>query len=138
MLYFYKSIKSIMIIKELENIKKLPLEIWRYIINDLVELPLFLWKKSMNETHRKIHKHLHRYIWQSSYNMITKLYYVKLFRREDEKYIYVNSDAKIKEETSEKYTIISNKKMEKIYSNKEMEQYIMTDVTNNRIVFNNI
>ena len=127
-----------MIIKELENIKKLPLEIWRYIINDFVELPLFLWKKSMNETHIKIHKHLHRYIWQSSYNMITKLYYVKLFRHEDEKYIYVNSDAKIKEETSEKYTIISNKKMEKIYSNKEMEQYIMTDVTNNRIVFNNI
>ena len=126
-----------MIIKELENIRKLPLEIWKYIIDDILELPFHLWKKSINETHKKIHKHLHKFIWSTSYNMITKLYYVKLFRHEDEKYIYIN-DKMINNTDTGKYSVMTDKKIEKIYSNKEMNQYVMTEVTNNRIVFNNI
>ena len=116
------------VIKDLKNIRKLPLEIWKYIL-DISNIHYMPWKYSILENHVSIKIHLSTYVWRNVYNCVTKLYTVNVFTRYDEPYIT------FKENSNKKWLHIANKKMDKIVSNENMPEYIMTNVTNNQILF---
>tara|TARA_B100000795_G_scaffold173750_1_gene131076 strand:+ start:10110 stop:10463 length:354 start_codon:yes stop_codon:yes gene_type:complete len=108
------------VIKDLKNIRKLPLEIWEYIL-DISNIHYMPWKYSIKNSHENIKNNLSTYLWGSVYNRITKLYSVNVFTRYHEPYLTFKQ--------------ISIKKKEKIVSNENMPEYIMTNVTNNKIIF---
>jgi len=119
--------KSKIVIKDLMNITKLPLEIWLYII-DISNIHFKSWKYDIKNTHSEIKNNLSHHIWGSVYNMITKLHTVKVFTRYDEPYLIFG-------ENTNELLHISNKKMEKVVSNENMYEYIISKVTSSRILF---
>jgi len=108
------------LIQDLKNIRKLPLEIWVYIL-DISNIHYLSWKYNIMNSQEIIKKNLPNYVWGNVYNRITKLYSVNVFTRYDEQYLTFKQ--------------ISIKKMDKIVSNENMPEYIMTNVTNDRIIF---
>lgn len=108
------------LIQDLKNIRKLPLEIWVYIL-DISNIHYLSWKYNIMNSQESIKKNLPNYVWGNVYNRITKLYSVNVFTRYDEQYLTFKQ--------------ISIKKMDKIVSNENMPEYIMTNVTNDRIIF---
>jgi hypothetical protein len=119
------------LIKDLKNIQKLPLEIWRYIL-DISNIHYMPWKLSMNRCgfQEDIKKHLSKYIWGTVYNRYTELYTVKVFTRYYESYLIFGGDNPNRNEHH-----ILNKKIYTIVSNFEMNEYIMTNISNNKILF---
>ena len=117
------------LIQDLKNIPKLPLEIWEYII-DTSNIHYILWKLSIKASgfQEDIKTHLSKYIWGNVYNEITKLYTVKVFTRYYESYLIFIGD-----NPNEPH--ILNKKIYTIVSNFEMDEYIMTKMSNNKIIF---
>jgi len=117
------------LIEDLKNIPKLPLEIWEYII-DTSNIHYILWKLSIKASgfQEDIKTHLSKYIWGNVYNEITKLYTVKVFTRYYESYLIFIGD-----NPNEPH--ILNKKIYTIVSNFEMDEYIMTKMSNNKIIF---
>ena len=117
------------LIEDLKNIPKLPLEIWEYII-DTSNIHYILWKLSIKASgfQEDIKAHLSKYIWGNVYNEITKLYTVKVFTRYYESYLIFIGD-----NPNEPH--ILNKKIYTIVSNFEMDEYIMTKMSNNKIIF---
>ena len=117
------------LIEDLKNIPKLPLEIWEYII-DTSNIHYILWKLSIKASgfQEDIKTHLSKYIWGNVYNNITKLYTVKVFTRYYESYLIFIGD-----NPNEPH--ILNKKIYTIVSNFEMDEYIMTKMSNNKIIF---
>lgn len=117
------------LIEDLKNIPKLPLEIWEYII-DTSNIHYILWKLSIKASgfQEDIKTHLSKYIWGNVYNKITKLYTVKVFTRYYESYLIFIGD-----NPNEPH--ILNKKIYTIVSNFEMDEYITTKMSNNKIIF---
>jgi len=117
------------LIEDLKNIPRLPLEIWEYII-DTSNIHYILWKLSIKASgfQEDIKTHLSKYIWGNVYNNITKLYTVKVFTRYYESYLIFIGD-----NPNEPH--ILNKKIYTIVSNFEMDEYIMTKMSNNKIIF---
>jgi len=117
------------LIEDLKNIPRLPLEIWEYII-DTSNIHYILWKLSIKASgfQEDIKAHLSKYIWGNVYNEITKLYTVKVFTRYYESYLIFIGD-----NPNEPH--ILNKKIYTIVSNFEMDEYIMTKMSNNKIIF---
>jgi len=115
-----KIVKWQHLIEDLKNIRKLPLEIWIYIL-DISNIHYMPWKYKIMNSQEIIKKNLPNYVWGNVYNRITKLYSVNVFTRYDEKYLTFKQ--------------ISIKKMDKIVSNENMPEYIMTNVENDRIIF---
>lgn len=117
------------LIEDLKNIPRLPLEIWEYII-DTSNIHYILWKLSIKASgfQEDIKTHLSKYIWGNVYNEITKLYTVKVFTRYYESYLIFIGD-----NPNEPH--ILNKKIYTIVSNFEMDEYIMTKMSNNKIIF---
>lgn len=115
-----KIVKWQHLIEDLKNIRKLPLEIWIYIL-DISNIHYIPWKYNIMNSQEIIKKNLPNYVWGNVYNRITKLYSVNVFTRYDEKYLTFKQ--------------ISIKKMDKIVSNENMPEYIMTNVENDRIIF---
>ena len=121
------------VIKDLKNIRKLPLEIWKYIL-DISNIHYMPWKYSILENHVSIKIHLSTYVWRNVYNCVTKLYTVNVFTKK--------SKSKVKPYASHHNEVndvewlnISDKILEKIVSNENMPEYIMTNFTNNQILF---
>jgi len=119
------------LIEDLKNIPKLPLEIWEYII-DTSNIHYILWKLSIKASgfQEDIKTHLSKYIWGNVYNKITKLYTVKVFTRYYESYLIFIGDNPNRNEPH-----ILNKKIYTIVSNFEMDEYITTKMSNNKIIF---
>jgi len=115
-----KIVKWQHLIEDLKNIRKFPLEIWIYIL-DISNIHYMPWKYKIMNSQEIIKKNLPNYVWGNVYNRITKLYSVNVFTRYDEKYLTFKQ--------------ISIKKMDKIVSNENMPEYIMTNVENDRIIF---
>jgi len=120
-----------LVIKDLKNIRKLPLEVWEYII-DTSNIYYMPWKYSMQQSGLQddIKKNLSTYIWGNVYSYITNLYTVKVFTRYGEKYLIFGGENPNRREPH-----ILNKKIEEIVSNFEMNEYIMTNISNNKILF---
>tara|TARA_B110000902_G_C14238659_1_gene561597 strand:- start:1088 stop:1447 length:360 start_codon:yes stop_codon:yes gene_type:complete len=115
-----KIVKWQHLIEDLKNIRKFPLEIWIYIL-DISNIHYMPWKYKIMNSQEIIKKNLPNYVWGNVYNRITKLYSVNVFTRYDEQYLTFKQ--------------ISIKKMDKIVSNENMPEYIMTNVENDRIIF---
>ena len=115
-----KIVKWEHLIEDLKNIRKLPLEIWIYIL-DISNIHYMPWKYKIMNSQEIIKRNLPNYLWGNVYNRITKLYSVNVFTRYDEQYLTFKQ--------------ISIKKMDKIVSNENMPEYIMTNVENDRIIF---
>lgn len=115
-----KIVKWEHLIEDLKNIRKFPLEIWIYIL-DISNIHYMPWKYNIMNSQEIIKRNLPNYLWGNVYNRITKLYSVNVFTRYDEKYLTFKQ--------------ISIKKMDKIVSNENMPEYIMTNVENDRIIF---
>lgn len=140
------------VIKDLKNIRKLPIEIWKYIL-DISNIHYMPWKYSILENHVSIKKHLSTYVWRNVYNCVTQLYTVNVFTQKSKSkvkpyashYNEENHDFEVffqnrdfPNETKDgdiEWLNISDKKLEKIVSNKNMPEYIMTDVTSNQKLF---
>jgi hypothetical protein len=108
------------VIKDLKNIRKLPLEVWEYIL-DISNIHYMSWKYTIKDSQKNIKINLPIYVWRNVYNCVTELYTVNVFTRYNEPYLTLKE--------------IQTKKMEKIVSNKNIPEYIMTKFANNKIIF---